>query len=166
MDERRDDWRRGVDENLASLNAGQRVWERELAIIRKLLAEADNLLRGDPEKDTDGAIARLHQLENEVNLFKAVLLKDAAGGKGLQGRVEDLETGDKRSERWLKVWIAFIGLVSAALVAAASNLDRIETLLHLQNKDPVDQMIENARHPKTRRRHIVIREQPDTPDAD
>src|SRR5689334_6220954 len=112
MDERRDDWRRGVDENLASLNAGQRVWERELAIIRKLLAETDNLLRGDAEKDTDGAIARLHQAETAINLLKAVLLKDAAGGKGLMGRVEDLENADKRSERWLKVWIAFIGLLS------------------------------------------------------
>lgn len=154
MDERRDDWRSGVDENLASLNAGQRVWEREVGSIRKLLTEIDNLLRGDPERDTDGAISRLHQLENEVNLLKAVLLKDKAGNKGIVNRVEALEAGERRSESHLKLWIAIVGLVSALTVAAISNLDRITAFLNHGKKDPVEQLIEKARKPKVRRHHI------------
>jgi hypothetical protein len=164
MDERREDWHRGVDENLASLNAGQRVWERELGMIRKLLAETDNLLRGDPNKDTDGAIARLHLVENEINLLKALLLKDAAGGKGIIGRVEDLESEERKSDRWLKVWIAVIGLLSALLVAAASNFDRIAAYLNRKNTDPLSRKIENAKHPKARRRHVIIRQEPEPED--
>lgn len=157
-DDRRGDWEHGVDENLASLNAGQRVWERELAVIRKLLADTDRLLRGDPEKDTDGAMARLHAVENELLLLKAVLLKDAAGGRGIVGKVEDLERGERLSDRRLKVWIAVLGLASASVVALMSNLDRLQAFFHQKSKDPVERLIENAKHP---RRHHAARARPD-----
>ncbi len=164
--ERRDDWHRGVDENLASLNAGQRVWEREIGLIRKTLAEVDSILRGDAERDTDGAIARLHQLENSVNLLKAILLKDAAGSKGVVGRVEDLEGHERRSDRWLKVWIAVIGLISALLVAVASNLGRIEAYLRKTPDDPLEHMFDNVKHPKARHRHVILRQEPETENGD
>ncbi len=162
MDERRDDWHHGVDENLASLNAGQRVQDRETQIIRKQIRDHDVLLRGDPEKDTDGQIARLHNLENEILLMRAVLLKDAAGGRGLVGRVEALEGGERTSDRHLKVWISVIGLLSALLVAVASNLDRIEAFLGRKDTDPVHKAIERAKHPPRRRIRVVIdaREKP------
>ena len=159
--DRRDDWRHGVDENLASLNAGQRVWERDLLAIRKALADFDNLLRGDPEQDTDGIVARLHAQENDVNLLKAILLKDKAGNKGIVGRVEALESGERRSETHLKLWIAIVGLISTFLVASLSNLDRIEKFLNHGKKDPVDRLIERAKRPKVRRRHVVVREEPE-----
>lgn len=163
MDDRRDDWRHGVDENLASLNAGQRVWDREVVIIRKALAEMDALLRGDRQNDTDGAIARLHQLENSLNLLKAVILKDSAGSKGLVGRVEALESGERRSEIHLKVWIAVVGLISAVAVGVLSNLDRIQAFLNKPTQDPVDRAIERAVHPKPRHRHYVIQAEPEAP---
>ena len=166
MDERRDDWRHGVDENLASLNAGQRAWERELSAIRKALADIDNLLRGDPERDTDGIVARLHSQENDVNLLKAVLLKDKAGNRGIVGRVEALESGERRSETHLKLWIAVVGLVSAFLVAAVSNLDRIEAFLNRKSKDPVDQAIDRAKKPRNRYHHYTIRADPPQEDSE
>lgn len=165
MDDRREDWRQGVDENLASLNAGQRVWERDLTAIRKALAEIDNLLRGDPERETDGLVARMHSQENDINLIKAILLKDKAGNKGIVGRVEALEGGERRSENHLKLWIAVVGLLSALTVAAVSNLDRIETFLNRRSRDPVDRMIERAKHPKGRHRHVIIRSEPIPEDA-
>lgn len=145
--DRRDDWKRGVDENLASLNAAQRVWDRELVVIRKLLGEFDRLLRGDIEKDTDGLISRIHYQENEVNLLKAVLLKDKAGGKGLVGRVEDIENGEKRADRKLKVWIAVLSLLSALLATLASNFDRLDTYFK-RKSDPVANAIDRAKRPK------------------
>jgi|SRR6185295_17687882 len=155
MDERRDDWRQGVDENLASLNAGQRVWEREMTVIRKLLGEFDRLLRGDIEKDTDGAIARLHQQETEINLLKAVVLKDKAGNKGLIGRIEDLESGERRSETRLKLYIALIGLLSALAVGALTNMDKIGAFFGSKTPDPLDQMIDRTKNPP--RKHLKIR---------
>lgn len=167
MDERRDDWHRGVDENLASLNAAQRVWDREVNLIHKQLAEIDALLRGDPDRDTDGAIARLHQLENGINLLKAVVLGDAAGGRGLLGRVQIIERGERTSDnRWkfaTAVVVAGLSLVGLLI----TNWDRIEAFIQKQHKpDPVEQMIEKAKHPKARRRHVVIREEPAEPEPE
>lgn len=164
MDERRDDWRSSVDENLSSLNAGQRLWERELDLIRRLLAEIDNLLRGDPERDTDGIVARLHSIENKINLLEGVVLRDKAGGHGLVDRVEALEAEDRRSERRIKVWVALVGLASAIAVAALTNLDRIEAFFNKRTTDPVDRAIEHAKHP--RRRHVVVREIRSEPEAE
>ncbi len=168
MDERRDDWRHGVDENLASLNAGQRIWEHEQKALRKALAAMDALLRGDAGKETDGLIARLHTLETAINMLRAVIDVDKAGNKGLVGRVEAIEGGERGAERHLKLWIAIVGLLSAALVAVFSNIDRIEAFLH-HKPAPVERAIENARGPKVRYRHYTIRVKPpetEAPDPD
>lgn len=154
MDDRRDDWVRGVDENLASLNAGQRVWDRDLGIVRKQMADIDALLRGDPEKDTDGLMARLHALENSLNLLRAVVLKDHAGGQGLIGRVEALEGGEKISDRrW--------GFATAVTVAIISTIGFLITQwpkisAFLYKADPVEQAIERAKHPPRKRIHIRL----------
>ncbi len=130
MDERRDDWKHGVDENLASLNAGQRVWEEELKRVRDQQEEFDRLIRGDPEQDTDGLMSRLHSFETDVRKLNAIILKDSTGSPGLQGRVEKLEgKRDMRVERW-KLYVAIIGMISAILVAVITNLDHIENVLH------------------------------------
>lgn len=158
MDERREDWHHGVDENLASLNAGQRVWDRENTLFRKEVSELKSLLLGDAQKETDGLIARLHQIENQMNLFRAILLKDAAGMGGLVGRVEAIESGERRADSHLKLWIAIVGFLSAATVAGITNIDRIEKFFKQTSTDPVDKMIERTRHPKSRHRHVVIQQ--------
>jgi hypothetical protein len=158
--DRRGDWEKGVDENLASLNAGQRVWEHEQKLVRKVQADHDRIMRGDPERDTDGLIARLHNEENKVAMLEAVVLKDKAGGKGLSGRVQALEDRERTADTRLKVWIALIGLLSAILVAVVSNLDRIERFMGKESKDPVHQAIERAKRP--RKKKYVIRVVPQT----
>lgn len=163
MDDRRDDWRRGVDENLASLNAGQRIWEREFGSIRKLSAEIDKLLRGDPDRDTDGIIARLHQQENAINMLKALVLKDTAGNIGLIARVEALESGERTSgNRWqfaTAVTVAVISLLGLLM----TNWERLEAILSRESKDPVTQMINRAKHP--RKKKAVYRVVPAPPPA-
>lgn len=161
IDERRDDWRHGVDENLASLNAGQRVWERENHLIRKLLTEQDHLLRGDAEKETDGLIARMHHLENEINLLKAVVLKDKAGNNGLAGRVELLETRERTSgHRWQFVTALVVAVLSLIGVIVTS-WPQIWATLNRKRTDPLGQMIEKVKNPKPRYHRVVIREEPE-----
>jgi len=166
MDERRDDWKRGVDENLASLNAGQRIWERELKAIRKALAELDDLVRGDVAKETDGIIARLHQVENTVNLLKAVVMKDAAGGRGLVGRLEAIEKGEHRSDNLWKFVTALAVAILSFLGLLITNWDRLAAFWNRKSTDPVEQMIERAKHPKPRHRHIIIRPPPDESESE
>jgi uncharacterized protein HemX len=140
-----------VDENLASLNAGQRVWERELTAIRKALVDIDFLLRGDPTKDTDGIVARIHKQENDVNLLRAVLLKDATGGRGLVGRVEVLETGERRASDYWKFATASIVAIISLLGLVLTNLDHIESFLGEKRKDPLGQMIDRSKRPRYHR---------------
>ncbi len=138
MDERRDDWR---------------ILEREQKIIQRKMHAFDVLLRGDPEKDTDGIIARLHTAENEIQLLKAAVFKDKAGNKGLQGRVDDLESGERSSERRLKIWIAVISLFSAGLVTAMANIDRVHAFLR-PKPSTLEKMIEKAKHPKGKPHYV------------
>ncbi len=168
MDERREDWRQGVDENLASLNAGQRVWEREVGIILKQLDEADHLLRGDPDKDTDGVMARLHNLENDLALMRAIVLKDAAGGRGLVDRVAALESGERTAgDRWKFATAVIVAVISFAGLIV-TNLDRIESAFTRKGKpDKLTEMIERAKRPKARPRHANVRElPPEQPEPD
>ena len=163
MDDRRDDWRRGVDENLASLNASQRVWDRELEAIHKIVAEFDSILRGNTENETDGMISRLHHQETQILYLKAIIQADRAGGKGLVTRVYELERGDQKAERRLKVWLAIISLVSVAIGALIANSDRLAAYLK-RPAAPLEQAIEAAKHPRGKKRVIyrVVAPQEDT----
>ena len=155
--DRRDDWRHGVDENLASLNAGQRVWEHDLKAIRRDIAAIDRLLRGDTDKETDGLISRLHHQEVEINRLRAVLDPDKAGNKGVVGRLENLENEEKQTiERW-KFWVAFVGLLGAILVALITNLDKIEGFLKSQKIDILEAKINNAKNPRPIHRHYTVK---------
>lgn len=157
MDERRDDWQRGVDENLASLNAGQRVFDREMARAWKAIMENDRALRGDTENETDGLIARLHHQETEINLLRAVLLNDAAGGKGLAGRVAALETGERTSDnRWKFATAVVVAIISLGGLIF-TNWGRIDAFFS-PHKEP---------H-KVRRHHVVIQHpaEPEDPQED
>jgi hypothetical protein len=162
MDDRRDDWRHGVDQNLASLNAGQRIWEREMVIIRKLLGEFDKLMRGDPDKDTDGMIARLHRYENTVDMLQGVILKDRAGNKkDVISRLEILEEQEHHYDRRLKVSVAIIGLISAISVAVITNWDHIAAYIGVGAKpNKLERIIDKAKHPKNKYRHYVITPEP------
>lgn len=167
MDDRRDDWHRGVDENLAALNAGQRVWGRDLAAMRKTLEEIDRLLRGDPDRDTDGAIARLHHQENEVNLLKAIILKDVAGGKGLVNRVETLEKAEKGAEnRWKYATAVSVALLSLFGLVLTNWGPILAYLGYPAKPNKLERIIENAKHPKNRVHRYVIQEQPDQPEPE
>lgn len=159
MDERRDDWKNGVDENLASLNAGQRIWEREQKGLRKALAEVDALLRGDTERETDGFIARLHRQETEINLLRAIIFKDASGNGGLIDDVKMLKEGrEDRRTGWGNITKVLVAIITSGAVGLF--WQDIRAYFLKKSSDPVEQMLDHAKHPKARHRHIVIRQEP------
>lgn len=144
MDERRDD---------------QRIWEHEQKAIRKKLNTFDVLLRGDPEKDTDGLIARMHSAENDILLLKAAVFTDKAGNKGLQGRVDDLEAGEHSSDnRWKFATVIVSGLLGSGIVA--SQWAKIDAYLHPPPRTRLDRMIEKAKHPKGKIHYVIRPQQP------
>lgn len=164
MDDRRGEWERGVDENLASLNAGQRVWEREQKAIRKAIADQDALLRGDTGKETDGLIARLHQQENEIRLIRAVLFKDALGTGGLVEDVKAIRDGrEDRRANWGDITKIIVAIITSGTLGLFWR--DIHAVLARKPTDPLSKMIENAKRPKVRHRYVDFREEPEEPDA-
>lgn len=163
--ERRQDWEHGVDQNLAALNAGQRVWERENEAIYKLIGEFDRLMRGDPDKVSDGLIGKLQDIQKDVNLLTAVVLKDGAGNKGLQSRVQILEDGQEdRRLGWSNITKIAVALIMAGLVGRFYG--DVWQAFNKKPTDPISQMIDRAKHPQSRYRHYTIRNTPSEKDQE
>ena len=157
MDDRRGDWEHGVDENLAGLNTGQRVTDRLLEDLDQNYGALDRLLRGDAEKETDGLIAKVHEIETKLARINAVLFVDSTGHKGIQHDVESLLSGERTvAERWK--------FAAAVLVAALSLLGLVLTnwlkiTSYVEDKtitNPLDQAGEQSKHPRVK--HLIIRE--------
>ncbi len=143
MDERRDDWRHGVDQNLVSLNAAQRVTDQQLDDLDLKYEIIDKVLRGDPESDTDGFAARLHNIENSAQDFRAELIKL---------RIADVQVRGFRWDFAKAVAVAIIGVLGTAIGILG---------LLITNWDKVEALVKAHRHPQemTHRRrgrvHVV-----------
>lgn len=168
MNDRRDEWAHGVDENLASLNASQRVWDQELSQIRAILDEIDDLLRGDTQRETSGIIGRLERLEHEITKANAVLFVDSTGKKGLAHDVDVLMGRiEERKVRWSSLTAIIVAVISS-LTLLLTNLDKLKHLLPKDNPDQVSRMIEKAKRKKGKPiiRYRVLKTPPDSTPAD
>jgi hypothetical protein len=156
-DERRDDWRHGVDENLASLNSGQRSQDEKLAKLDAAQDEQDSLLHGDTDS---GLIGRIEDVEAEVRRLNAVVFMDALGNKGLHHDIKALL--DRREDRRTG-WGNITKIIVAVITSGAVGLfwQDIRTFVLKRTTDPVDQAIDRAKHPKGKHRHVIIRELPE-----
>lgn len=154
VNERREDWARSVDENLASLNSGQRVWERDLDLIRKNFMDIDTLLRGDVEKERSGIISRLESIEHSLAMINSVLFVDATGTKGLLHDLRELKAGrEDRRLGWANITKIIVALIMAGLVGRF--YEDAWRFMTKKSEDPVAQAIERAKHPP--RKHIRIK---------
>lgn len=84
-DERRDDWKSGVDDRLMSLTSSQRTTDDQLDDLELKYEALDRVMRGNPEEDTDGLIARLHNVENGLQELRAERMKDRMGEVSVKG---------------------------------------------------------------------------------
>lgn len=156
-EERRDDWANNVDKKIVDLTSAQRTTDDLLEDLDANYAAIDRVLRGDPEKETDGLIGRLHHLEDTVNELKRVLVVDETGEKGLLHDVKVLK--ESREDKWTK-WKNITAVLVALLMSGFFGhfWQNIYDYLSKKDTDPIDQAIEKAKHKRTRR--IVVREVP------
>lgn len=151
MDERRDDWRHGVDENLASLNTGQRVTDKLIEDLELAQEHIDRLLRGDTEKGTDGVISRLHQLEDALQEIRAIMLKK---------KLAEVEIAKSKWEFSGRI-IERIIIVAVALLLGWEKLVPLYKKLMHQKLGQPEQAIEDAAHPRPRRKSYKVIVRPD-----
>jgi hypothetical protein len=144
--DRRDDWAHGVDELLVTLTTAQKVTDQQLDELESTLDALDKILRGDPEKDTDGLIARLHTMENHIAKLDSCVFKDTAGNKGIQGRLEDIEREERNAGYRWKFWTAIVGMILATITAVLTNLDKLEVLVKRREPVPQEKPVRPRRH--------------------
>lgn len=172
--DRRGDWEKGVDENLAMLNSAQRTTDKELDDLDLL----DKVLRGDPEEGTDGLIARQHALENlhnelraELGRIKQELFGDHAGGPGLTQRVDVLDGKRERLDKREGYFWHFVTAVAVQLLflsaALVLNWERVEDFFRRRFRhEPPAHMETKKRGRPRRQKPIVMPETNDEPSTE
>ena len=141
---RRDEWRHGVDENLASLNAGQRVLETSVRQLEQIVSGMDSLIRGDVEKETDGLIARLHDIEGSLRELRAVLFVDSTGKKGLIHDVNELQgRRESRKATWINVTAIVVALISSGFLG---HFWSAIVASWRKQPDPISQLMRKPKH--------------------
>lgn len=139
-----------------SLTTAQKVTDRQLDDLDLKYQAIDKILRGDPETDTDGFAARLHVVENGLQEIRATLLK---------AHMADVEVTKSKWE--------FAGKILERLLILAGILllgwDKLQSLyLSLLNQppSPLEQRIEQAKHPKGKVIYKVRHVQAEAPSDD
>lgn len=148
-----DEWHEKVEEHLI----------RDLIDdLQERVKEHDFILKG--ERGKTGLIAEYDRHDEKLTRLYAVIFQDPTGQKGLlhdvdylMGRKSNRETS--KQYRW-----QFWGLILTTLISSGTALllswDKILKFLPKDHPDKVSQMIEKARNPKPKHRHITIRVQP------
>ncbi len=135
--DRRGDWEKGVDENLAMLNSAQRSTDKELDDLDLLTQKHERILLGDAEEKKIGISAQIDQqdilvneLRAELRSIKSTIYGDHTGHAGLETKVEKLEDKRRWSEKregW--AWDSFTKIAVELLLVIAMlllNWERIE----------------------------------------
>lgn len=154
-------WRESIDHQVVTLLTGHQVLDRRIEEMEDSIDEVDRTVRGDPGNMRSGMISRLERQEEMIAKLNAVIFMDAAGEKGLYEEFKRLRRGEARSEIHWKFLTAVVVASISTIGLLLTNWDRLKGLWPKDKPDKLEVMIENARHPKSRRRHYVIRENPD-----
>lgn len=179
-DERRGDWEHGVDENLVSLNAAQRVTDKEVDDHDIAIGKLEQVVFGDPTENLDGLGEQVHAMQKEVTRLRRVLDPDFEGKHGIVKDVAYLLDRDSHKkaredravlrEGW--AWASITKIVVELLIVTALlllNWERVEDFFKSRfhvKPDKVEQMIEDAKRPRHRRhkpKPIILPEAQDEP---
>jgi len=134
MDDRRDDWRNGVDKKLVDLTSAQRSTDDELDDLGLKYDSLDRILRGDPETDISGFQERLHNVENGLQELRAEKVKSKLADTTVQGF------------KW-QFWGIILAAAFTALGAYFSR-NQIEALMDRPSTDPIQRREEEIENPK------------------
>lgn len=143
-------WRELTDERIKNLTTDTTVIQDRLEFIEGVLGELTALIRGNTGSRDEGLNGDVRELQRSINRLQAQMVAIVEKEMGLS---------QTKTEYHWKFWIAIIGFISTATVAIITNLPSIESYIKREEKpDKLESMIENAKHPKNRYHHYVIRE--------
>lgn len=152
-------WRDLTDERVKNLTTDTTVIQDRLEDLRFRLKELERIVLAG--KDSLRSEYRRH--DQDLTRINAVLFQDPTGQKGVLHDVDVLmgRRRDKDETRGLK-W-QFWGLILTAIIGALAgilpNLDRIKEAI--RKVDPLEKKIEQAKHPKSKKKIFRYRVVPE-----
>lgn len=154
-------WRKQVDHEQMTLMTGHQVLRDLVEDLRARIRELDIVLRG--ERGKSGLVAEYDRHDEKLTKLYAVIFQDSTGQKGIIHEVDVLmgrkaykdQARPYKWEFWKAIIVAMI--TSGGVVGLMTHWSQIKAWLPKERPDKVEQMIENARNPKPRHRHIVIK---------
>ncbi len=167
-------WKNSVDTRLVDLTSAQKSADIDLEKLTRKSDKIDRILRGDPGRNIKGLIEAINHLDTEINKFNRIFDKDYLGHGGLVSFITYIYEREREHQQANEIhagykW-GFWGLILAALIGAAAailtNKDQLEKWWEHPHLTHLEEKIENAKHPKSRHRHVVIREEPPETDTE
>lgn len=160
-------WREGIDKAIVLLMSAQKASDEHDNKVQERIEAIEDLLKGDPlKRDDAGVLGDVKDLGVGLNALRAIMAPDAMGNGGIKNRISACEEAlglrvETSQNRW-KVLLAVIGATATITTAVVANLDRIEAFWRHQahTSDPVERLIQKAKHPKSKHRRIVVHQEP------
>lgn len=130
-----------------------RGFESRLERLEDTVKELDELLRGSRKNKISGLITDSERMDDTLRKLNAVVFVDSTGKRGIAHDVDylmDRRSGAERREgfKWT-FWGLILATAISSLTALLTNLDKLKVILPAYRLDPLDQMIEKAKHPKS-----------------
>jgi len=153
-----DEWHKNVEEHLL----------RDLIEdCQERLKDHDIILNG--ERGKTGLIAEYDRHDEKLTRLYAVIFQDSTGQKGLLHDVDQLMGRKSHRERssqfrwdfWKSILVAMI--MSGMVTTLLNQWPAIKKLIPKDHPGPLEQKIEQAKHPKSRRKIIRYRVVPSPP---
>lgn len=150
-----------------------RGFEARLERLEDIVKDLDETVRGSRRTKDPGLVAEQDRMAYDLRKLNAVVFTDSTGKHGVAHDVDVLmgrQAGvDRRSEfRW-KYWMPTLLSLLALAVTFLANLDKIRQNLPSYHPGPLEQKIDQAKHPKGKilyRVHHVQEKAPSEPDTE
>lgn len=140
-----EEWRKFVDEH---------VLRDILEDLQERVKDHDIILKG--ERGKGGLIAEYDRHDDKLTRLYAVIFQDPTGQKGLLRDVDLLmgrrSSREKSSEFKWQFWTAVIVAIISSGSLVLTRWPEIKKLLPQDHPDQISQMIEKAKHPKSKKK--------------
>lgn len=147
-----------------------RGFEARLERLEDVVKELHDVIDGNRAKRIIGLVASYDKLDELTTRLNSVVFMDSTGKHGLAHDVDVLmgrQTGaDRRSEfRW-KYWIPTIMAILAMSLTLLANLDKIKANLPKYRPGPLEAQIDQAKHPRAKKKIYRVRHDQENPVSD
>lgn len=157
-----EEWRSRVDDRLASLTSGETVQNDRLDEVDEEIEAIRVLLEGNPkDRGDNGVKGDVYDLSKIINELRAIMMPDNFGHGGVASRLRTLEKKAGIEQTRVEYHWKFLTAVAVAVITTFGLLVKewpdLKKMWAKESANPLDAMIEKAKHPKPRHHHYTVK---------